>query len=76
MVDVRNYGLVGAIEFEPRAGAPGSRAYDAFTRAFHEGNLLTRVTGDVMALSPPLIVEKAHIDRIFDTLADTLRATG
>ncbi len=76
VVDIRNYGLIGAIEFAPRPGAPGTRAYDAFTRAFHEGHLLTRVTGDVMALSPPLIVEKPHIDRIFETLADTLRATA
>ncbi len=76
VIDIRNYGLIGAIELAPRPGAPGTRAYDAFTRAFHDGNLLTRVTGDVIALSPPLILEKAHIDRIFQTLADTLRATA
>ncbi|RZA37147.1 MAG: aminotransferase class III-fold pyridoxal phosphate-dependent enzyme, partial [Lysobacteraceae bacterium] len=76
VIDIRNYGLIGAIELAPRPGAPGTRAYDAFTRAFHEGNLLTRVTGDVIALSPPLILEKSHIDRIFQTLADTLRATA
>jgi beta-alanine--pyruvate transaminase len=76
VIDIRNYGLIGAIELAPRPGAPGTRAYDAFTRAFHEGNLLTRVTGDVIALSPPLILEKSHIDRIFRTLADTLRATA
>jgi beta-alanine--pyruvate transaminase len=76
VIDIRNYGLIGAIELAPRPGAPGTRAYDAFTRAFHEGNLLTRVTGDVIALSPPLILEKTHIDRIFQTLADTLRATA
>ncbi len=76
VIDIRNYGLIGAIELAPRAGAPGTRAYDAFTHAFHKGNLLTRVTGDVIALSPPLILEKTHIDRIFETLADTLRATA
>ena len=76
VIDIRNYGLIGAIELAPRPGAPGTRAYDAFTRAFHEGNLLTRVTGDVIALSPPLILEKAHIDRIFETLSNTLRATA
>ncbi|MEJ1096548.1 MULTISPECIES: aspartate aminotransferase family protein [unclassified Pseudoxanthomonas] len=75
VIDIRNYGLVGAIELSPRPGAPGTRAYDAFTHAFHKGGLLTRVSGDVMALSPPLIVEKSHIDRIFEILADTLRAT-
>ncbi len=76
VIDIRNYGLIGAIELAPRPGAPGTRAFDAFTRAFQEGDLLTRVTGDVIALSPPLIVEKSHIDRIFETLTDTLRATA
>ncbi|SDQ52891.1 beta-alanine--pyruvate transaminase [Pseudoxanthomonas sp. CF385] len=76
VIDIRNFGLVGAIELAPRPGAPGTRAYDVFARAFHEGHLLTRVTGDVIALSPPLIVEKDHIDRIVNVLADTIRATA
>ena len=76
VIDIRNYGLIGAIELAPRAGAPGTRAFDAFTHAFQEGNLLTRVTGDVIALSPPLIVEKSHIDDIFSRLADALSATA
>jgi beta-alanine--pyruvate transaminase len=76
VIDIRNIGLVGAIELAPRAGAPGTRAYDVFARAFHEGHLLTRVTGDVIALSPPLIVEKDHIDRIVNVLADTIRTTA
>ena len=76
VIDIRNYGLIGAIELAARPGAPGTRGYDAFNRAFNQGNLLTRVTGDTIALSPPLIVEKSHIDRIFETLADTLRATA
>jgi beta-alanine--pyruvate transaminase len=76
VIDIRNVGLVGAIELAPRPGAPGTRAYDVFARAFHEGHLLTRVTGDVIALSPPLIVEKDHIDRIVNVLADTIRATA
>jgi len=76
VIDIRNYGLIGAIELASRPGAPGTRAYDAFTHAFHEGNLLIRVTGDVIALSPPLILQKQHIDRIFQVLADTLRATA
>ena len=76
VIDIRNYGLIGAIELAPRAGAPGTRAFDAFTHAFQQGNLLTRVTGDVIALSPPLIVEKSHIDAIFSRLADALTATA
>ncbi len=72
VIDIRNYGLVGAIELAPRPGAPGARAYEVFNRAFNEGNLLTRVTGDVIALSPPLIVEKTHIDTIFERLSTAI----
>jgi beta-alanine--pyruvate transaminase len=76
VVDIRNIGLIGAIELAPRAGAPGARAYDVFTRCFHEEDLLIRVTGDVIALSPPLILSEAHIDRIFRTLAHVIAETA
>jgi beta-alanine--pyruvate transaminase len=76
VIDIRNIGLIGAIELAPRPGAPGARAYDIFTRCFHEENLLIRVTGDVIALSPPLILERAHIDRIFQTLAHVIGQTA
>jgi beta-alanine--pyruvate transaminase len=74
VIDVRNIGLIGAIELAPREGAPGVRAYEAFTRAFHEEGLLIRVTGDIIALSPPLIVEKSQIDQLFEGLARVLRS--
>jgi beta-alanine--pyruvate transaminase len=76
VIDIRNIGLIGAIELAPRAGAPGTRGYDVFTRCFHEENLLIRVTGDVIALSPPLILERTHIDRIFQTLAHVIAKTA
>jgi beta-alanine--pyruvate transaminase len=76
VIDIRNCGLIGAIELASRPGAPGTRAYDVFTRCFHQENLLIRVTGDVIALSPPLILEKAHIDRIFHTLAHVIAETA
>jgi beta-alanine--pyruvate transaminase len=76
VIDIRNFGLIGAIELAPRAGAPGTRAYDVFTRCFHEENLLIRVTGDVIALSPPLILDRGHIDRIFQTLAHVIAETA
>ncbi len=76
VVDIRNIGLIGAIELAPRPGAPGARAYDVFTRCFHRENLLIRVTGDVIALSPPLILDRDHIDRIFRTLAHVIRETA
>jgi beta-alanine--pyruvate transaminase len=73
VVDIRNCGLIAAIELEPRAGAPGRRAYEAFVRAFESG-VLTRVTGDIIALSPPLIVEKPQIDRLFAAVREALQA--
>jgi beta-alanine--pyruvate transaminase len=72
VLDIRNIGLIGAIELAPRAGAPGTRAFDAFTRAFHEQDLLTRITGDIIALSPPLIIEPAQIDDIAASLRQVL----
>jgi beta-alanine--pyruvate transaminase len=75
VVDIRNCGLIAAIELEPRAGAPGKRAYDAFVKAFENG-VLIRVTGDIIALSPPLIVEKPQIDRLFDCVREVLQAVA
>jgi beta-alanine--pyruvate transaminase len=72
VVDVRNLGLVAGIELEPRTGAPGTRAYDVFTRCFEAG-LLIRVTGDIIALSPPLIISRQQIDKLFGTLASVLK---
>jgi beta-alanine--pyruvate transaminase len=72
VIDVRNFGLMAAIELEPRPGAPAARAYESFVKAFEAG-VLIRVTADTIALSPPLIVEKAQIDRIFGTIGDALK---
>jgi len=68
VIDIRNLGLVAGIEMEPRDEKPGARGYDVFTDAFHNHDLLIRITGDTIALSPPLIVEKEHIDIIIETL--------
>lgn len=73
VIDVRSYGLVAAIELEPIAGQPGARAFQAF-RTCYERGLLIRTTGDVIALSPPLIIESAQIDQIFSTLRSVLSA--
>ncbi|HEY2027339.1 MAG TPA: aspartate aminotransferase family protein [Gemmatimonadaceae bacterium] len=71
VIDVRNIGLVAAIELAPRAGAAGARGYETFVKCFERG-LLMRVTGDVIALSPPLIVEKEQIDRMFEMISSVL----
>ncbi len=73
VIDIRNYGLVAGIELQGRAGKPTDRAVRIFHRCFDAG-LLIRTTGDIIALSPPLIIEKHHVDRIFGTLADAIRA--
>ncbi|TCP09882.1 aspartate aminotransferase family protein [Caldimonas thermodepolymerans] len=72
VIDVRNIGLVGGIELEPLPGEPGKRAFSVFLDCWERG-VLIRVTGDIIALSPPLIIEKSHIDQIVGTLADALK---
>jgi len=71
VVDIRNLGLMGAVELVPRAGKPGQRAFQVFTTALHKG-VMVRVTGETIALSPPLIVEKGQIDQIVTTLSQAL----
>ncbi len=73
VVDVRNLGLVGAVELEPIPGRPTERAVNVFRQAFDKG-VLIRTTGDTIALSPPLIVEKGQIDQIAETLRSILKA--
>jgi beta-alanine--pyruvate transaminase len=73
VIDIRNCGLIAAIELEARPGAPGRRAYEAFVKAFENG-VLIRVTGDIIALSPPLIVQKSQIDRLFECVREVLQA--
>lgn len=72
VIDVRNFGLVGGVELSPIAGEPTKRAFGIFLDCYDKGVLL-RTTGDIVALSPPLIIEREHIDRIVDTLRGALR---
>jgi beta-alanine--pyruvate transaminase len=72
VIDVRNCGLVGAIELEPIAGQPTKRAFAAFVEAFEQG-IMIRTTGDIIAMSPPLIIRKTEIDFLFDTLRGILK---
>jgi beta-alanine--pyruvate transaminase len=74
VIDVRNFGLIGAVELEPRAGAPGARAYEVFVKCFERG-VMVRQTGDVIAMSPPLIIAPRQIAHLVETLADVVRAT-
>ncbi|NQE33126.1 aspartate aminotransferase family protein [Microcoleus asticus] len=72
VIDVRNLGLVAGIELESIAGKPGKRAFDCFLQCYEKG-LLIRTTGDIIVLSPPLIIEKEHIDRIVEILTGVLQ---
>jgi beta-alanine--pyruvate transaminase len=74
VIDIRNLGLIGAIELEPMPGEPTKRAFGAFVKAYESG-LLIRTTGDIIALSPPLIIERSHIDTLFSTLRKVLQET-
>jgi len=75
VIDIRNMGMVAGIELEPAAGKPGARAFQAFLGCYEKG-VLIRTTGDIIALSPPLIISKAQIDELVGTLGGVLRALG
>jgi beta-alanine--pyruvate transaminase len=72
VIDIRNIGLVGAIELQPIDGQPTKRAFSAFLKAYEQG-LLVRTTGDIIALSPPLIISESQIGEIVSTLSGILR---
>jgi beta-alanine--pyruvate transaminase len=75
VIDIRNLGLVAGIELEPRAGEPAKRGFDVFLGCYEDG-VLVRTTGDTVALSPPLIVEKPQIDRMVETVARNIKAAA
>lgn len=72
VVDLRNMGIMAGIELESRADGVGRRAYDVFARCYQKG-VLVRAAGEIIALSPPLIVKKNHVDEMFGILAETLK---
>ena len=72
VIDIRNFGLVGGIELQGLPGEPAKRAFNVFLECWEQG-LLVRTTGDIVALSPPLIIEKNHLDRIVDVLGKAIR---
>ncbi len=71
VIDIRNLGLIGAVELAPRDGVPGTRAFDAMKRAWDAG-IMIRITGDIIALSPPLIITEPEIATLCQTLGDVL----
>ena len=75
VIDVRNIGLIGAVEFEPVPGEPMKRAHTRFVEAFERG-LLVRATGDIVAFSPPLIIQKKEIDQLIEIFAGVLKTAN
>ncbi len=71
--DIRNLGLVCGIELSPQVGKTTTRAFDIFEKCFWEKDLLIRTTGDIIALSPPLIINHAQIEQLFSKLAEAIR---
>ncbi len=74
VIDVRNLGMVAGIELAPRDGAPGARAAEVFRKCFDQGIML-RYTGDILAISPPLIIEESQIEEIFGKIGAVLQDT-
>jgi beta-alanine--pyruvate transaminase len=72
VLDIRNIGMIGAVELEPIPGWPAKRAFSAFLEGFEKG-ILMRTTGDTIAMSPPLIIKKSEIDVLIDTLTGILK---
>ncbi|MDX1480173.1 MAG: aspartate aminotransferase family protein [Woeseiaceae bacterium] len=72
VIDVRNYGMIGAVELEPLEGKPTARAIDVFRKCYDAG-VIVRTTGDIIAFSPPLVIDETQLNEVVDTVRDALR---
>jgi beta-alanine--pyruvate transaminase len=75
-VDIHAGGLTAGIDLAPRVDAPGKRGFDGLNSAFHDNDLMLRVAGDTLALTPPLIVTEDQIGEIVDKVAKVIRAVA
>jgi len=76
VLDVRTIGIAAGVDLAARPGAPGERGYEAMERAFHDEDLVIRITGDTLAIAPPLIISEAEIGEIFEKVARVIRAVA
>jgi beta-alanine--pyruvate transaminase len=76
VLDIRTVGIVAGIDLAPRPDAPGQRAYDALVTAFNDHGLMMRITGDTLALTPPLIITEAQIAELIDKVRKVIRAVN
>ena len=75
VIDIRNIGLTACVEFESIPGKVGARGFDVFLKCFEAGVLL-RASGDIVPMSPPLIIDKAQIDQLIDTLGKAIKSAA
>ncbi len=76
VLDIRTVGLTAGIDLASRPDAVGKRAYDAMVRGFQDEGIVIRITGETIALTPPLIVSEAQIGEIFEKVARVIKATS
>jgi len=76
VLDVRTVGIAAGVDLAPRPGAPGERGYEAMERAFHDEDLVVRISGDTLAIAPPLIVSEAEIGEIFEKVGRVIRVVA
>jgi beta-alanine--pyruvate transaminase len=76
VVDIRTVGLTAGIDLAPRADTPGKRGFDALNSAFHDNDLMLRIAGDSLALTPPLIISEEQIGEIVDKVDKIIRAVA
>jgi beta-alanine--pyruvate transaminase len=76
VLDIRCVGLTGAIDLAPIPGSPGLRGYQALEYSFHEANIMLRMSGDTIELTPPFIISEAQIGEIIDKVGETIKAVA
>jgi len=76
VVDIRTVGLTAGIDLAPAADAPGKRGFAGLNSAFHDNDLMVRVAGDTLVLTPPLIITEDQIGEIIEKVTKVIRATA
>jgi beta-alanine--pyruvate transaminase len=76
VVDIRTVGLTAGIDLASRPELPGKRGFDALNSAFHDNDLMLRIAGDTLALTPPLIISEDQIGEIVGKVAKVIRAVA
>ncbi|MGC2776174.1 MAG: aspartate aminotransferase family protein [Bradyrhizobium sp.] len=76
VLDIRTVGLTAGIDLAPLPDAVGKRGYSAMDAAFHDNDLMLRIAGDTLALTPPLIVSEDQIGEIVEKVGKVIKAVA